>query len=172
VGPSFNLEQLALVNRCLRRGEALVSRRFRIPALPSKQYPYELATLVDLAGHERAKAAFAHLVIYQRERPMGAEDLYRICLQDDVLLVRASDGGKGWLSALLVYVLTHELVHVVRFQRAEESIAARAGRRQNEEDRVHQITLELLTQAGEPESERLKQLYGNPVIPARRVRGR
>jgi hypothetical protein len=166
----FNLEQLALMHRCLRRSEALVSASFRIPAFPSKRYPYEVATLADLESAERASSAFAHLVVYGRERATGPEHLYRICLQDDVLLGRASDGGEGWLHALLVYVLTHELVHVVRFQREEEHFGADEPDRQTEEDRVHGITLELLAHGGEPEWKRLHDLYGNPVIPAHRVR--
>jgi len=166
----FNLEQLALMHRSLRRSESLVSASFRIPAFPSNRYPYEVATLVDLEAAERASGAFAHLVVYERQRSAGPEHLYRICLQDDVLLRRATDGGEGWLPALLVYVLTHELVHVVRFQRKEESFGAEEPERQTEEDRVHGITLGLLAEAGEPEWQRLHDLYGNPVIPAHLVR--
>ena len=65
----FNLEQLSTLRQCLVRSEGLVARAFRIPALPSGQYPYELATLAELAGPERAPNAFAHLVIYERARP-------------------------------------------------------------------------------------------------------
>jgi len=165
-GSGFNLEQLSLLHQCLRRGEALVARAFRIPALPSHQYPYELVTLADLSTVERAAHAFAHLVVYERQRPAGPEPLYRICVQDDVLLRRLGDGGPGWPAALLIYVLTHELVHVVRFQRAEGALDAEGESREREEDRVHQLTLALLAEAGEPEVQRLNALYGNPVIPA------
>jgi hypothetical protein len=165
----FDLEQLALVQRSLQRSEALVSQSFRIPALPSRHYPYELLTLVDLRGPERDEEAFAHLVIYERQRPNGVEHLYRICVQDDVILLRAGDAGAEWLAALLVYVLTHELVHVVRFQRAEQSFHVPAAARESEEELVHRITLEILTAAGEPHSQPLSGLYGNPVHPARRV---
>jgi len=121
--PTFDLAQLALLHRCLQRAEELVSAAFHIPALPSKHYPYEVATLGELWPGERASEVFAQLMVYERARASGVEPLYRICLQDDALLRRLADGGSGWLAALLVYVLTHELVHVVRFQRAEESFA-------------------------------------------------
>jgi hypothetical protein len=162
----FNLDQLALLRRCLQRSEALVSRAFRIPALPSHQYPYEVATLVELTDAERAAGAFAHLVVYERRRPQGVERLYRIALQDDVIAARIADGGTGWPAALFIYILTHELVHVVRFQRAEQSFAAQGPEREREEDLVHRLTLELLAAAGEPEWQRLNERYGNPVIPA------
>ena len=161
---------MALVSQTLARSEALVSSGFRIPALPSKHYPYELATLIDLEGPERAEHAFAHLVVYERRRATGPEPLYRICLQDDVILGRTVGHGREWLEALLGYVITHELVHVVRFQRAEESYHAVDAAREREEDRVHQLTLGLLRSARDPYVERLDELYGNPVIPASRVR--
>lgn len=166
---TFGLEQLALVNTSLRRSEMLVSGWYRIPALPSKHYPYELVTLADLGVPERAADALAHLVVYERRRRSGPEHLYRICLQDDQILRRVEEGGL--LGSLLVYVLTHELVHVVRFQRAEESFMVGQPGRQQEEDQVHRITLKLLEKAGEPDWERLNRLYGNPVIPVQLVQG-
>jgi len=166
----FDLEQLALVHTSLRRCEGLVAHSFRIPALPSQQYPYELLTLADLQGPERAEDALAHLVIYERQRRTKLEHLYRICLQDDRILERIGpQRGHDWLSALLVYILTHELVHVVRFQRNEESFLADPASRRPEEDRVHQLTLSLLEQARAPHWERLAELHGNPVVPAQLV---
>jgi hypothetical protein len=167
--PVFNLEQLSLLRQCLVRSEGLVARAFRIPALPSGQYPYEVATLVDLAAIERAAEAFAHLVIYERARPSGPEPLYRICLQDDSILARLGDGGPEWPSALLVYILTHELTHVVRFQRAEHPIQAEAEAREREEDEVHRRTMHILRAGRATQLARLEELYGNPVIPARTV---
>jgi hypothetical protein len=161
---AFGLEQLSLLQTALRRSEALVARGFRIPALPSQRYPYELVTPVDLRESERAEEALAHLVIYERDRPRGTEHLYRICLQDDLILRRANEGeGQGWLEALLVYILTHELVHVVRFQRDEGSFMAAPEARQIEEAQVHQLTLALLEEGGLPNWERLDRLCGNPV---------
>jgi hypothetical protein len=162
----FDLHQLALLTRAIRRGEELVADHYRIPMLPCKQYPYEVVTLSEIQGPERAREALAHLVVYERSRPAGAEHLYRICLQDDAILRRAGSEGDDWLCALLVYVLTHELVHVVRFQRAEQSYQAPASTRQREEDEVHRITLGLLRSGAEPRWERLNELYGNPVVPA------
>ncbi len=165
----FNLEQLSFLNQCRRRSETLVECFYSIPALPSKQYPYEVVTLVDLEEPEKASHAFAHLVVYERHRQKSIEHLYRICLQDDVILSRLAGHGLELLSALLVYILSHEIIHVVRFQRAEQSFLAGHGLRQKEEDLVHQITLKLLGEAREPFWEQLDALYGNPVIPARMV---
>jgi hypothetical protein len=173
-GLSFNLEQLSLLHRCLRRSEDLVSAHFAIPALPSKQYPYEVVTAADLSAAEQAEGAFAHLAIYERPRPNGKERLYRICLQDAVILHRLTEdgldnGSTRWLGCLFVYVISHELVHVVRFQRAEHEFESKKRAREIEEDLVHHITLELLQRQKEEGWERLSQLYGNPIIKESRL---
>ena len=175
----FNLEQLALVRRVQERSEGLVARHFRIPALPSSLYPYEVATLADMNDLERAAGALAHLVIYQRQRtappdrrapeaegparPGAVEHLYRVCLQDDVILRRLQRLRQASLVALLTYVLTHELIHVVRFQRDEQSYLARSALRQQEEELVHRTTVDLLERANLPGVESLDQLSGEGV---------
>lgn len=135
----------------------MVARQFRIPAFPSHRYPYELATLDDLHRLERVRDALAHLVVYERPRRQGPEFLYRICLQDDLILERSAGGE---LSSLLVYIITHELVHVVRFQRAEESFLAGRASREQEEEQVHRITLGLLEESGES---RISRPQGDPA---------
>jgi len=159
----FDLEQLALLRRCQGRSEALVARHYRIPAMPSVLYPYEVATLRDVGAHERAPTALAHLVVYERQRSCGVEQLYRICLQDDVILHKirsreAAAGSPGLMSSVLIYVLVHELVHVVRFQRAEQSIAAKADLRRKEELLVHHTTLDLMREADLPWLEEVSSL--------------
>ncbi|MDA8124258.1 MAG: hypothetical protein M0009_03605 [Deltaproteobacteria bacterium] len=48
------------------------------------------------------------------------------------------------LAPLLLYIATHELVHVVRFERGEGNFDASAEERQDEEGKVHRITHHLL----------------------------
>jgi hypothetical protein len=134
----------------------LVSQNFRIVAMPSYRYPYEVVTLSDLEGPERVPLALAHLVIYERAGRRGSEQLYRICLQDDRILQRMQAMGRPedehQFAALITYILTHELVHVVRFQRDEHSFLAQEPERQQEEETVHQITCRLLQQSGDSAS--------------------
>ncbi len=158
----FNLEHIALLNRGQAECEALVADHFRIPALPSSLYPYEIATLSELNQGERSRSALAHLVIYQRERPKGSrvEHLYRVCLMDDLILERAQEEPDDWLRSLLCYIMTHELIHVVRFCRQEQSYNLSTQLREEEERRVHRLTMELLAERGLPGQQRLDQLWG------------
>ena len=155
----FNLEQIALLNRRRSSCEVLVAEHFRIPALPSSLYPYELATLNELRLGERSDHALSHLVVYERPRQDGTERLFRVCLMDDLILARAAD-EPGWLGSLLSYVLTHELIHVVRFCRQEQSYLLPGPLRGGEERRVHQLTLELLAGMDLRGRERLEELWG------------
>ena len=68
--------------------------------------------------------------------------------RESVILQRVAQLGGGGLEPLLLYILTHELVHVVRFQRAEHLFSAASELRLAEEERVHRITLELLAAGG------------------------
>ena len=156
----FNLEQIALLNRCKAACEGLVAERFRIPALPSSLYPYELATLIALDPGERSDVALAHLVVYERQRASGVERLFRVCLMDDLILTRAAEAPRPWLRSLLSYVLAHELIHVVRFCRQEQSYLLPGQLREQEERRVHELTLELLASQELEDKERLHGLWG------------
>lgn len=155
----FNLDQIALLNRSRATCEGLVAEHFRIPALPSSLYPYEVATLSELADGERSTAALAHLVIYGRPRAGGVEHLYRVCLMDDLILARAADEQDAGLRSLLSYVLAHELIHVVRFCRDEQSYDLSHDQREVEERQVHRLTMELLAGLDLPGASRLERLW-------------
>jgi len=156
----FNLEQIALLNRSREACERLVAEHFRIPAIPSSLYPYELATLNELNPGERSDTALAHLVVYERQRAAGTERLFRVCLMDDLILARAAGVTDTWLRSLLCYVLTHELIHVVRFSRQEQSYLMPGPMRGEEERQVHGLALELLSDQGLEGWERLEGLWG------------
>jgi len=163
----FTLEHMAVLRACQGRSESLVARHFRIPALPSSLYPYEVVTSADMHEHERVQGALAHLLIYERPRPDGVEPLYRICLQDDAILRRARElagaGRPPLLSPLLCYILTHEIVHVVRFQRAEQSYLAGSEQRVEEEAHVHRTALEILGASSITGLDRLERAMALPV---------
>jgi hypothetical protein len=84
--------------------------------------PYEVRTLDELEATEICEGVFAHLLCYGVRREIGSRvvaehDIYRICLQDDAILASGLD-----VAGVLLYVLTHELVHVVRFGQRMQSL--------------------------------------------------
>src|SRR5262249_14203456 len=88
-------------------------------------------------------------------------ELYRICLQDNRILATHAQRGLK-LSELLVYVLTHELVHVVRFGQRLQRLDLAAEERPMEERSVEIITSRILGfSLDEDITSRLDPPFGN-----------
>ena len=71
-------------------------------------------------------------------------DYYKICLQDHVILKALSREKKLPLYPLAAYIVTHELIHVVRFSKFLQSFLVTAEEQEKEEALVHTLTFELL----------------------------
>ena len=80
-------------------------------------------------------------------------DLFRICLQDHRILVAARELKLG-LRSLLTYVLTHELVHVVRFGQRLQIVDLAQDLRSNEERMVERTTRTILAKTDDLEISR------------------
>jgi hypothetical protein len=120
---------------------------------------YEVKTLRSLDSSEVIHQALAHTLCYGFRRQAGEMlleegDLYRICLQDHRIL-DAAGPTNAHLNALLTYVLTHELVHVVRFGQRLQRIDLPYDLRQQEEGKVETTTHAILRKADDPEITRL-----------------
>jgi hypothetical protein len=127
--------------------EELVGEHFHVTSFGPQRRCYEVVTLASGLAECQEPTALAKLCRYDRqERPIGGAHhvarFYRVCLQDDRLLARAAE-GLG-LRALLLYVLTHELIHVVRFESYQIHFEATGVAREREEKIVHGLTLEVL----------------------------
>jgi hypothetical protein len=142
----------------LHLAEDLTGEYFKIPAFDAARYPFEVATLKDLDALEIAPRALAHLARYDvttRHRP---RPLYRICLQDDNVL-RTLDRDALAFDSLLLYILTHELCHVIRFCDYRQLFDADDARRDSEEALVHELTADILRPLRDPHIRRLAERY-------------
>ena len=110
---------------------------------------WELKTLIDLEAREITDDALAQIIKYSGPDGKGhrIRDFYRICLQDHRLLA-ASRVEKLDLHPLLCYVVSHELIHVVRFARHDRLFEAPEADRLEEEVLVHELTCKLLKPLG------------------------
>lgn len=153
----FNLSQVSLANSAFAHGERLAGRYFRLSPEDIKNHRYDVKTLAYLEEHEVNDLAFAHICKYQHKKTDKAADyeglhFYKICLQDDRILnavERANSFIK--LNPLLLYIATHELVHVIRFDSGEIDFDAPLEDKEREEERVHEITKDVLQQIMNPD---------------------
>ena len=143
---TFSVEQHQDLGHALDLAEEVVSEYYRFSeAFWLEKGRYEIKTLVDLAPPEVTDQALAQIVKYEGPSWQGHRfrDFFRICIQDHRLLAARRSAGLK-MGTLMVYVLTHELVHVVRFARHDQLFEAPASARGEEERRVHELTGRLL----------------------------
>ena len=93
---------------------------------------------------------------------MRGRHFYRICLQDHNLLGLLNREGRQELKLpLLTYVLAHELVHVVRFYRFQHLFQATEDEIKTEEEKVHDITGQVLHKVKLPRLDEVVNLIEN-----------
>jgi hypothetical protein len=145
----FNSEELKLVERASAEAHRLVSRYYALAPREWARLRYEVKTQAELEPAELLDSVLAHVVCYEYTRRVEGEileqrDLYRICLQDNRILATISALAESDLYKLLVYVLTHELVHVVRFSQQLQRLDLPKDERPLEEYSVEKITERIL----------------------------
>ena len=145
----FNAPQTSLTKRAFAHAEKLAMQYFRLSHEELAHW-YDVKTLVYLEDHEVNERAFAHLCKYHYQKGQEANNrdsfhFYRICLQDNRILdavERANSFIK--LNPLMLYIATHELVHVIRFECGEGNFDAPREEKEEEEKKVHGITRSML----------------------------
>lgn len=147
----FSPDQIALVSRALSTAEDLVSDYYKFSASQMRQLNYDVKTAAELSQHEIVPDHFAQIVRYRAEKrnsflKTSAEDFYKICLQDHSILPAVDSSAGIDLYPFLLYVICHELIHVVRFRRFQQQFNVPEEQKQSEEIRVHRITHEILEQ--------------------------
>ncbi len=122
---------------------------FHLGAEEARGMPVEVRTLADLEEYEiHADEVLAYIARYgySDSRFGRKRDLYQINLQDHNILQSLKRPGEGLrFSPLVLYVLTHELIHVVRFVKFLASFHQSETDRWQEEQRVHAVTHSILS---------------------------
>ena len=72
-------------------------------------------------------------------------DFYKICLQDHSIVKTLQKFPHLKLFPFLLYIVTHELIHIVRFSRFLQIFEAPQSEKTAEEIRVHAKTHEILS---------------------------
>jgi len=126
------------------------SRYYCIPPFRWSKLRYDLLTREDTEWEplpERILARIQRLSIARR-RSGEPLDFYRIILNDPSILdaVRREDLHSDFYP-FLVYILTHEMVHLVRMSHILESAHEDPEARTGEESRVRRISSQILSRS-------------------------
>lgn len=168
---TFGAEDLARLNRVSRIAEELTGDYFQLSAFGPRRYLYDVATALQLSAEEVAEDAFAQLCRYVATSPSPGDRnrpgrYYRICLQDaNILLALSRVAGRFSLDTLLCYIMTHELIHIVRFERFCHPFLTDPTGREAEEQRVHALTHDILSSLEDPGMAALLDYYRTHRMP-------
>jgi hypothetical protein len=148
----FNKEELEEVDKSVLRAEELVNNYFKLSPGQWLKNRYDIKTAATLAPHEMVDGPFAQVLKYEGRRfdaSLGSSSfsLYHVCLQDPAILGLICRQPQIKLAPFLLYVLIHELVHVVRFSRFEQRYenVSEADVTLEEEKKVHGLTYEIIS---------------------------
>jgi hypothetical protein len=160
----FNKENIFTVGEALDIAEDRTGDYFKFSSGQWRRHRYDVKTLTQLATDEVVPDVFALLKKSDQEKA-GSEpssrnrDFYFICLQDHrILKALKRDRGLGLLP-LLVYVFTHELVHIVRFCNFSQRFEVSTKDREKEERIVHSTTFDILKELSLPRLDYILNSY-------------
>jgi len=161
---SFKSHDLIIVSDALDIAEDTTGNFFKFSSSQWKRNQYDVKTLNSLADDEISRHAFAMLNKGTRagevfESRTKKRDFYYICLQDHQIIKALRRDNKLKLLSLLVYILTHELVHIVRFCNFFRRFDASGEERDKEEKIVHSMTYAILEDISIPELNYVLDLY-------------
>ncbi len=142
---AFDHEQMGTVNRAVTLAEELVSNHFKMSPNQWLRPKYDVKTLADLSEAEIIDGPFAQIIRYQGQRKgsalgSGSYDFYKICLQDHTIQKTLNSDRLLMLEPFSLYIIAHELIHIVRFSKFLQNFEANPDEKHAEEKRVHAIT--------------------------------
>jgi hypothetical protein len=153
---SFKDYDLVTVGDALDIAEDATGNFYKFSTGQWKRHAYDVKTLLSLTGDEISKHAFAllnkgsSLVDDGLESKTKKRDFYFICLQDHQILKALKRDSELGLLPLLVYVFTHELVHIVRFCNFFQRFDVSESEKEKEETVVHATTFDILKDVSLP----------------------
>lgn len=161
---SFQSHDLMIVSDALDIAEDATSNFYKFSSSQWRRNHYDVKTLNLLKDDEISRHVFALLNKGTRmsdgfESKTKNRDFYFICLQDHQIIKALRRDMNLRLLSLLVYVLTHELVHIVRFCNFVRRFDVSSEERDDEEKIVHAMTYEILENVSIPDLNYVLDLY-------------
>ncbi|HUU50328.1 MAG TPA: hypothetical protein VMW81_05175 [Nitrospinota bacterium] len=146
---NFDKNSIDLAKNTLDDAAALTRNYYDINTKDWKGIKYDLKTLEDLKKDEITDNAFAQLSKYRGVSGKASQgfrfNFFRICIQDHKIMEAVKKrGDRTCLKPLLLYVMTHELIHIVRFNRLIKKFEGSSKEKEIEEKNVHFDTYNIL----------------------------
>ena len=169
----FHQQQKEVLREAASIAEEVTSDFFKLTPNHWRRARYDILTLEGLEEEEISPHALALVAKYHgchRDRVLKSAffDFYRICLQDHNILKALETCPDLSLLPLFLYILTHELVHVVRFSQFQALFEAPEEQKEEEERQVHLVTQKILAPLNSRELPRVIRYYEDNWLGGRR----
>jgi hypothetical protein len=161
---AFKQEEMLTLGEALDIAEDRTGDYFKFSSAQWRRHRYDVKTLSQLTRLEVVPNVFA-LLKKRTKTKEGVEpgsryrDFYFICLQDHRILSALRRDRDLGLLPLLIYVFTHELVHIVRFCNFSQRFEVSTKDREKEERIVHTMTYEILKELSLPRLDYILNSY-------------
>lgn len=147
----FLQEHIEIIDKSSAVAEEIISDFYAFSSSHWMRHPYEIKTLKESCCVDFPMRAYAHLLRYDcpvSEKMSGGDsrELYRIFLHDHNILDATCTGRSSRLMPFMLYIFTHELVHIARFSRHDCNLLSED--KEQEERIVHTITRNMLAGVG------------------------
>lgn len=161
----FTVYDLNTIGRAALLAEGLAVDFFGLPRDEWIRNPYGVLTRKQIDPVLYEADVFAQVVQYKHSDASSERTGRRrkkdfgIILQDPHILRALLRSSPHDLWSLALYIMTHELIHIIRFRRREAQFSSTTAERDKEERLVHGMTREIL--AGIPIMESVLSIYGS-----------
>lgn len=162
----FTNSDLVTIRRAALLAQRLTEKYFGLDESHWKLNPYQILTRKQVGKWFYEPDAFASVVRYRTAgdtatRSLPKEQGYGIVLQDPNILRALLRSSRHDLWTFGLFILTHELVHVVRFTKFDVDFWAGWDKRRTEENLVKEITGQMLS--GVTNTDYLLSLYEEEI---------
>jgi hypothetical protein len=144
----FSADQRCQVIRAIDEAELRTAQYYCIPPFRWEQLPYDLLTRQDPQWAPLPDPVLAQVQRLQKwsPRPLKSFDFFRIQLNDPAILgVVERESLATCFYPFMVYILTHEMVHLVRLSTILEPEDQSSIALETEEQRVQSISRKILS---------------------------
>jgi hypothetical protein len=171
----FRDEDLTVVNDAVTLAEDLTSEGFKMSFTQWRRRRYDVKTLADLREEEIVHGPFAQIIRYvgrKADSVLGSSqyDFYKICLQDHGIMSAIEERQELSLFPFVLYIVCHELIHVIRFTTFLQAFEASPQEKMLEEAKVHELTQSILASTSTKGMKAVLRFYRDWRGPLDRVR--
>jgi hypothetical protein len=165
----FTNPQRSMVFQALNEAEQRIAGYYCIPPFRWEKLRYDLLTREDYGWEPLPNRMLARVRYLQRVNPIKPFHFYRIELDDDSILAAAEREDllkDKHLYPFFVYILTHEMVHMVRLSSIlEHGPDTVASADESEEERVQGISRRILRGSSKYVPVLDRFCNENPILP-------